>query len=357
MSEAIAEAAGPDLLKLPFDQYQRYRVAADLLANLGLELGSRVLEVGGAPGPLEAFLPDHEVLVTDLNGTRPGRYAVADGARLPFADATFDAVVTLDTLEHVPGDKRPDFLSEARRVSRDLVVLSAPFEDPDLVLAEDALNGFIRQRFGGDFATLDEHRENGLPLLDPTVEALTADRWSTAVLPSGYLPRWLLGMIFHHELLASGLPELPDLHAYYNATVSPLDCREPSYRKVIVASCRRRAEELGAATDKLRTDGEGETASRVALSSIAATVLARRLPSTPGVASLELEVAGLSSRLADAERQLADREGHLLELRRALDRVTDERDVASERLVTYMRDHTITGAARRAYQGLRRFSG
>ncbi|HUQ40259.1 MAG TPA: class I SAM-dependent methyltransferase [Acidimicrobiales bacterium] len=327
-----------DLLELPFDQYQRYQVTAELLGRLGVGAGATVLEVGGAPGPLEGFLPDHEVFVVDLNGKREGRYAMADGARLPFADDTFDVVVTLDTLEHVPAADRDAFLREAKRVSTDLIVLSAPFGDPALELAEDAVNAFVRQRFGGDFPTLDEHRDHGLPVLDETVERVANDGWNTAVLPSGYLPRWLLGMIFHHELLATGVPSLGALHAYYNRTVSPLDCRAPSYRHVILASRSRPAAELEAAVDGLRSDG-GEDAAIVALGAIASAVLAQRLDGRPERAVQEL--ATLERAIADVERQVVDRDAHIVELRHTIDRLVSEREDANNRLAQALNTPTL----------------
>jgi ubiquinone/menaquinone biosynthesis C-methylase UbiE len=39
-----------------------------------------------------------------------------DGAHLPFPDASFDRVVIVDFLEHVPGDR--DFVAEVRRILR-----------------------------------------------------------------------------------------------------------------------------------------------------------------------------------------------------------------------------------------------
>ncbi len=161
-------------LELPFDQYQRYQVTKELFEGFKVPPGSLVLEVGGGPGPLEAFLPEYELMVSDISGAHLGRFLLADGAALPFADETFAAVVTLDTLEHVPARFRTEFLAELLRVSSDLVMLSAPFASPELELAEEALNEFIRARFQGDFPTLDEHAQNGLPELGPTTDALGA---------------------------------------------------------------------------------------------------------------------------------------------------------------------------------------
>jgi len=347
-----------ELLEMPFDQYQRYKVAADMLSGLGLQPGSYLLEVGGAPGPIEAFLPGHEVIVTDLNGKREGRYAIADGSRLPFPDQSFDAVISLDTLEHVPRDRRADFCSELRRVCRDAIVLSAPFDDPQVELAEDALNSFVRSRFGGEFPTLDEHREHGLPELEFATDALGKGGFSVATLPSGYLPRWLLGMLFHHELLASGLPELPQLHAYYNAAVSALDARSPSYRHVVLAARSRPLAELEKVVDSLRAEGD-EPAGIVALGSIASAVLARRLPSVTSSSTAHLEeVAARQERsLADLERQLADREAHIAELRATVDRLTGERDQAQALLLEHLTEEGLAGLISRVSASLRRQKG
>lgn len=347
-----------DLLEMPFDQYQRYQVAAEMLSALDLKPGSRLLEVGGAPGPIEVFLPGHDLIVVDLNGKREGRYAIADGSRLPFPDRSFDAVISLDTLEHVPAARRPDFCSELRRVCRDVIVVSAPFDDPHVELAEDALNSFVRSRFGGEFPTLDEHREHGLPKLDFAVDALGQDGFSVTTLPSGYLPRWLLGMLFHHELLASGLPELPQLHAYYNATVSRLDARAPSYRHVLLAARDRGVGELQKVVDGLRADGD-EPAGQVALGSIASAVLARRLPSTASPSTSHLEdLAGRQERaIADLDRQIADRDAHIAELRATVDRLTGERDQAQALLLEHLTEDGLPGFISRVSASLRRQKG
>jgi SAM-dependent methyltransferase len=319
-----------DLRELPFDQYQRYRVTADLLAHLRARPSARVLEVGGAPGPLEALLPEFEPVVCDVAGKHSGRYVIADGADLPFTDQHFDVVIVLDTLEHVPGERRSRFLADIRRVSSDLVILSAPFAHPDIKLAEAALNEFVRGRFGGDFPSLDEHGEHGLPDLGATVDTFAGDAWSLAVLPSGYLPRWLMGMIVHHELLATGLPDLGKLHAYYNEVVSPLDCREPSYRQVLVASRVRPEAELAGAVGKLRSQGDDEAA-RVALTSIASAVLAHRLDAamwSPEREALKRRLREVESSAAGLERQIADRDAHIVRLEQTLSDVRAERDRA-----------------------------
>jgi SAM-dependent methyltransferase len=50
----------------------------------------------------------------------------ADGTRLPFRDGTFDAVVMVHALEHIPEQIRPALVSEIKRVSRRGVVIHGP---------------------------------------------------------------------------------------------------------------------------------------------------------------------------------------------------------------------------------------
>lgn len=312
-------------LELPFDQYQRYQVTAELLTGFKVPPGARVLEVGGGPGPLESFLPEYELFVSDIAGAPHERFLLASGAALPFADETFSVVVTLDTLEHVPAPIRAPFLSELLRVSSDLVVLSAPFASAELEVAEEALNEFIRARFQGDFPTLDEHADNGLPVLDATIAALAQDGFATATLPSGYLPRWLVGMLVHHELLATGLPHLGKLHAYYNAIVSPLDNREPAYRHVVVSSRHRPPEGVREVVDGLLSP-DADAGGNAALNAIAGAVLAQRLNAVARTEVLGRELDEVRGLAEVRLREVADRDAHIFELERRLHDMQREQD-------------------------------
>jgi len=87
--------------------------------------GARVLDVGGGPGyfadAFEAagawYVPveyDHGEL--SARGDVSRRSVMADGARLPFADGTFDVVYSSNVLEHVPD--RGAMVREMVRVAR-----------------------------------------------------------------------------------------------------------------------------------------------------------------------------------------------------------------------------------------------
>jgi SAM-dependent methyltransferase len=93
-----------------------------------LPRGARVLELGAGGGFLGAELRARgfaQLVLTDLTATAlaalrarvpDALFAAADAARLPFGDATFDAVVSSDLIEHLPGEDVERHLAEVARV-------------------------------------------------------------------------------------------------------------------------------------------------------------------------------------------------------------------------------------------------
>ncbi len=101
--------------------------------------GGDVLDVGSAWGfnPMALERLGYRVVGIDLvadpfdAGVRiarhnhvPLRLACADVSRLPFRDASFDAVTMVETFEHIFVDDRPRALAECRRVLRPGGILS-----------------------------------------------------------------------------------------------------------------------------------------------------------------------------------------------------------------------------------------
>jgi len=87
----------------------------------------RVLEIGCGIGLLTQQL---RPLLHDVWGIDPsisslgqaaaprGQLIAADGLRTPFADESFDLVIAVCVLHHVPIDQRATFLAEAARITR-----------------------------------------------------------------------------------------------------------------------------------------------------------------------------------------------------------------------------------------------
>jgi len=117
-----------------YEHWHRYHFAAPIVA------GRDVLDIACGTGYGSALLAQHAARVTGADLAQPAidharaRYAAvpnlqfrqADCAALPFPDASFDAVVSFETLEHIAAQEA--FLDEVRRVLRPagLLVLSCP---------------------------------------------------------------------------------------------------------------------------------------------------------------------------------------------------------------------------------------
>jgi SAM-dependent methyltransferase len=106
------------------------------------EVGARtVLDVGGGSGKLAVLLPELSLrcLLVDLSPTMlalaPDPKVLADGARLPIADGSVDAVAALYTLYHYDDPREP--IIEAKRVLRPggLFAACAPNRDSTPELA------------------------------------------------------------------------------------------------------------------------------------------------------------------------------------------------------------------------------
>jgi Methyltransferase domain len=230
----------PDATWTSFDRYDRYgAIARCLRATLG-EGEHRVLDVGDAAGYLRLFAGDLRLSGVDLSvqpDRLPGAVAlVGDGTRLPFADRSFDAVVSSDVLEHVVPAGRGAFIDELCRVSDDLVVLAAPFDTDGVAGVEELIRRFVLLATGKPQEQLEEHRERCLPSLDDATAHL-ARHGRVVMAGNGNLWDWLELMLVKHQLLAR--PALLPLHdgidALYNLSFGGRASQAPYYRHLIAA--------------------------------------------------------------------------------------------------------------------------
>lgn len=196
----------------------------------------RVLDVGGAE-LTHQFMPEHDIVVTNLSPEHP--FAVqSSGAALPFADNTFDVVLTVDTLEHIPPANREVFLAEMVRVAKNYVLITGPFSSPINDEAERLLDDFIYSATGQHHYYLAEHLKFGLPMVRATVDQLSASGCPTVTIPSGYTPRWIAMMLLRFSMPETerGRTANAWLEKLYNHQFYWADHRAPSYRQIVVAA-------------------------------------------------------------------------------------------------------------------------
>ncbi|GIV83479.1 MAG: hypothetical protein KatS3mg052_0486 [Candidatus Roseilinea sp.] len=143
---------------LPYDLYERHQVVAQMIAWRGGEV-RRILDVGGRVGLLSRFVA-YPVVSVNVDGSGDVQYG---GDCLPFAPASFDVVTAIDTLEHLPRERRLGFVQDCLRVARRAVILAAPFGSPGHAESEARLNALHTQLIGRPHPYLSEHIAYGLP--------------------------------------------------------------------------------------------------------------------------------------------------------------------------------------------------
>jgi len=310
-----------NLFELPVDQFQRYRIATDIINALRGEKPMRVLEVGGYPPRLGDFLPDDQVVVTDLTRSDDAGYVRADALDLPFGDKSFDAVVALDVLEHIPPDDRETFTAELSRVSESFVVIAAPFDDGKGLIsgAEKLLKELIGDAHGYEHQYFEEHLKYGLPNIGNTIDYFHRNDWKVHTLPNGYFPRWFAIILAEYTIINKEIHEviMPKLREYYNYHYYKADNREPAYRHVVVAG-----REIFSDTQRNALSGLTASPSDVGewppLEYAATLVELARLNLT---ADIENRIAGLEHNLAAREEEIQHLEKYTGELEEFADKI------------------------------------
>jgi ubiquinone/menaquinone biosynthesis C-methylase UbiE len=98
---------------------------------------ARTLDVACGTGFLTSFLPgaivgldQSETMLEIARGRVPSaRFVSGEALELPFADGEFDRLFTAHFYDHLEEDDRLPFLSEARRVADELVVVDSALRD------------------------------------------------------------------------------------------------------------------------------------------------------------------------------------------------------------------------------------
>ena len=314
-----------DLLGLPFDQYQRYKLVADLVERVRPgKRPLRILDVGGRTALLRKFLPDDRVELVDVEVSNERDLVLGSGGALPFLDDSFDVVAAFDTLEHVPPEFREDFVRECARVAGRHVILAGPYRTPEVDEAEEILVGFMADKLGVKHRYLAEHREYGLPVRAQTEQWLGDAGGRVMSVGHANLDRWLVLMCL--ELYLDNDPLLRDLaqrfFAFYNRSMYSSDHGGAVYRHAVVASLGNSREP----SVKNLFDGpsapKGATQALLAMGLEVIAFDGEKDAWKPEIKRLEKVIHGLEKNLTGHQKRLTDTADDLSEHKSTL---TDER--------------------------------
>lgn len=232
-----------------FDQYQRYNNARKIIEGLRINNETfRILEVGANEHRnLEKFLPQDSITYLDIQLPEEllgePNYILGDATNMGFPDNEYDIVVALDVFEHIPADKREQFIDELHRVSSLICIITAPFHSQQTVDAESRVNTIYKSLFNQNFIWLEEHMENGLPNRDSLINFLNMRKINFKMLGHGKIDIWerLMGIHF----FAAKNPILgyyrEEIDKFYNTNIFDYDySNDDCYRMVVVLEKSRR---------------------------------------------------------------------------------------------------------------------
>jgi ubiquinone/menaquinone biosynthesis C-methylase UbiE len=170
----------------------------DQVVSLVAQLpATRTLDVACGSGFLTRYLrgvvvgADLSPAMVSLTQSRlpEGVAVVADALSLPFADNAFDRILTGHFYGHLPADERRVFLSEARRVAQELIVIDSalragmePEQWQERILNDGSRHRVYKRYLGGQ-QLADEL--GGQVLLDATWFVAAQVRWARSQRDSG----------------------------------------------------------------------------------------------------------------------------------------------------------------------------
>jgi hypothetical protein len=157
------------LLTFQPDIYQRYAFLGGLTrALVGATADDvTILDVGCGPVRLtETFLGSGvRVVRADVEQFDDPEIVLIDPRHpLPFAAGSFDLVLALEVLEHVPNEGRAAFVRELQRIARVATIVCCPVATKETVEAERDFSEAAKAISGRDIDFLREHRLFGLPV-------------------------------------------------------------------------------------------------------------------------------------------------------------------------------------------------
>lgn len=225
-----------------FDQYQRYNNIQKIINAMRSGNESfRILEVGANEHRnLENFLPLDKITYLDIQLPEELQhdpsYILGDATNMDFPDDEYDVIVALDVFEHIPLEKRNQFIDELYRVSSQVCIITAPFHSQQSIDAESRVNSVYKSLFKRNFIWLEEHMDNGLPNENSLKEYLKFKNIRYTMIGHGRINIWerLMGIHF----FAAKNPELAvyrqEIDKFYNSYIFEHDYTEDSYRKIVI---------------------------------------------------------------------------------------------------------------------------
>lgn len=224
----------------PVDRWQRYTSVTQKIMECANHTGAAsLLDVGGGEGIIGNFLPPNsfELQVVDLDEKailkakqkQNLQAMLADGCHLPFKENSFDIVVSVASIEHVPGELKSAYCSELKRVAKYTVIIYCPANSLDgtfqgTIFDQQYFNWY-KEKMRIEEKNTREHLEAGLPRIDELLD----------LFPGAHLEGTQNGHIWLEIMKCKEIPYWGLLTSlWYNFFLKEKDISPPYYACILV---------------------------------------------------------------------------------------------------------------------------
>ncbi|MCD4654711.1 methyltransferase domain-containing protein [bacterium] len=225
------------------DRFYRFQSASHWIRLIASNLEEKpsIIDIGSKENKLQDFLPEFNIIHTDLSYADSKQFVQADIKYLPFQDKSFSITVCLDVLEHIPRKYRIHAINEILRITKQGCVFAFPHSGPNNQLHEKILNQIHISLHDQPNEFLLEHQQFGL--VDPkTIESISdiLKKKFQYFIRHDNLQRntWVMAGILDYCL--SLIPDSSPIQKVVNNWVNSLSMQpatpDQSYRTFLVAS-------------------------------------------------------------------------------------------------------------------------
>lgn len=231
-----------------FHQFQRYEATQILLNSMRTKETHTILEVGsGNHANLEKFLPKDNIKYLDTvlseENKKNSKFVLGDITEIDLEEDSFDFIISLDVLEHIPASKRDIFLSKISKAVKYGVIISVPTGHVENIYNDKLLDAVFKSIGKEPPIWVHEHEEHGLPSEKDIIDKLESSFGHTCeVFYHGN--REMFTLMNYLEALASNSLSMYNffsiLNDYYNNFIfyNDLLLKSNSAAKTFFVSCK-----------------------------------------------------------------------------------------------------------------------
>lgn len=227
------------------DLFSRYFILKEIQKHIFGQKEIDILDVGGKDNALWAFLADEnlpynltalDILPADER-TKDYKYIQGDATQMDFADNTYDCVISTDVLEHIPPEKKANFINECIRVAKDLIIIAAPFDSPITDYVEHSVNNFYKSFTNKDYIWLQEHFEVHKPKRELIENIIKEKELTFSLLENNNLENWILFLPLNFLPMGVEVDQhsVEEINTFFNENLLEMnDFQYPAYRQFYV---------------------------------------------------------------------------------------------------------------------------